>query len=258
MESKIERTFIIMSFVGLLVSLVVMILIAVFVIWFIIDTDTVVSIFGLYKRKAKIFIRSPYKFYKYVKPKGKYIHEESFDRVIKKSLLYLYSLCESSKFNVSYECFTKYVSDLCRYIDSYIEKAKLCDHPGQSDNEYRESIIVHTRSKVIFRIYLEQSYISVWKDHENEFIHFLYSLKPKSCMPITMEDYLYYYDDGWNMHYKNKRSGDDSDFVCRLLFIEKSLCGPFSRVLIDSLDSNKNSFNNKDKKQRKKTKNKEK
>lgn len=250
MENKVERTLIIMpndefliSCIIMLASIVFAILIAIFVVWFITDTDTVVSIFGFYKKKAKIFIRSPYKFYKYTKPKRKYIHEESFDCVIKKSLLYLHFLCESSKSNVSYECYTKYVSDLCKYIDLHIEKAKLCDHPEQSDNEYREYILMHVRSKVIFCIYLERSHLSVWKDHENEFIHFLYSLKPKSCMPITKKDYLSYYDDEWHKHFK--RSSDDFDFVWTLLSIEKSLCGPFSRALIDSLDSNMGSLNNK-------------
>ncbi len=232
MENKIERTLIIMPndklsiFVIMLVFIVFVIFIA---IWSITNIDT-----EFYKRKAKIFIRSPYKFYKYIKPKRKYIHEESFNRVIKNALLYLHFLCKSSKSNVSYECYTKYVSDLCKYIDLHIEKAKLYDHPLQSDNEYREYITAHVRRKVIFCIYLERSHLSVWKDHENEFIHFLYSLKPKSCMPITKKDYLYYYDNEWHKHYKRSGDYDDFDFVWNLLSIEKFLCGEESRILLAS------------------------
>ena len=194
------------------------------------ELDFIISILKIREKKAKSFIKSPYRFYKFFRPKVKYIDKKSFNKAIESALFYLHELCKKSKCDISYECYVKYISDICKYLDLYIKRAKLDNDTKLSDDEYRDYISAYTRRRVLDSILLEASDISVLKDHEKEFIRFLYSLKPKSYSPITKKDY-----DNYPNYDKILNSRDDSDeshFVYNILLLEKKVCGEESRILL--------------------------
>ncbi len=195
------------------------------------DFNFVVSILKIREKKAKAFMKSPYRFYKFFRPKEKYINKYSFDNAIQSALFWLYTLCESSKNNISYECHIKYISNICKYVDAYIKRAKLDNSTKQSDDEYREYISAWTRTQVFLTIYTfwEELDPRIWKEHKKEFIRFLYSLKPKSYSPITKDDY----DNFYNHKISKLRDNNiEADFIYKILLFENTICGEESRILL--------------------------
>ena len=132
----------------------------------------------------------------------------------------------------AYKYYIKYISDICKYVDSYIESAKLDNDTKQSDNEYREYISAYTRSEVLSAILLELPNVFTWKEGQEEFLKFLYSLKPKSCSPITEEDYDNYNDD--DKYFSLRDNSNDFDFIRRILLFEDKMFGKESRLLLNS------------------------
>lgn len=193
----------------------------------------ILSILGFYRRKASILIQSPYRLYKFLKPNKKYIDKYSFDDVIRSALFYLYKLCENSKSNVSYECYINYISNICKYIDSYIKSAKLDNDRKQSDDEYREYISAYTRGEMLKDIWLELPNVFTWKEDQEEFIKFLYSLKPKSYSPITEEDYDDFHNND-SLKLRDNSDADEANFIYRILLFENKMFGKESRLLFNS------------------------
>lgn len=182
------------------------------------------------KKKCLQFIQSPYKFYKYFKPFKEDSYKVTFSEGIEDSLFYLHNLCKSLKAAVSYECFTKYIYDICKYIDLHIEKNKYIE------DEKKEHVSSYVRLKVIQNLYIKSSEVLILKGHESDFVKFLYSLRPKHCMSITEKDYQYFKNHlCLKKSSKNsKEQNDEIDFLTKLLFVEKALCGKKSRLLIDN------------------------
>lgn len=190
------------------------------------------STLGFYRIKARKLIRSPYELYKFLKPNKKYIDKYSFDDVIRSALFYLYELHLNHKNVTAYEYYIKYISDICKYVDSYIESAKLDNDTKQSDDEYREYISAYTRAEMLRFIWLELPNVFTWKEGQEEFLKFLYSLKPRSCSPITEEDYDNYNDDDKWLSLRD--NSNDFNFIHRILLFENKMFGKESRLLLTS------------------------
>ena len=224
MESKVERT-LIMDFIQLIFYFILWFLVIIPLLFLFFDAtdgfDFIQYVLKIKERKVRTFFKSPYKFYKFLKPKCK--DSFDFDSKISDAVHYLeeYAL----NYSLSYEDFTKYVTNIMKYVNMHIKmnKADESTKTKATSGAYRD---------LLCQLYNHSSFLKIkLKDHSEDLVIFLYNLKPQSYLQVTKKDYKVFYSKDTN-YAKNTRSHKEAVAISFLLGIEKDLCGKKSRLLI--------------------------
>ncbi len=217
-----------MNFVQLIFYFILVIMVIIPLLFLFFDAEAgfgcTQSLLKIRERKARSFLKSPYKFYKFLKPKCK--DSFDFDSQISDAVNYLekYTL----NYSLSYEDFTKYVANIMKYVKAHITMSK-------TNASTKTKAISEAYGDLLHQLYIHSSFIKTeLKDHSEDIVSFLYSLKPQSYLQVTKNDYKAFYskDINWVDYARDTRSHKEAVAINYLLGIEKDLCGKKSRLLI--------------------------
>lgn len=218
-----------MNFVQLIFYFILIIMVVMPLLFLFFDAEVgfgcTQSLLKIRERKARSFLKSPYKFYKFFKPKCK--DSFDFDSQISDAVNYLEKYALNCSF--SYDDFTKYVANILKYVKAYIAMSK-------TDASTKTKDISGAYRDLLYQLYIHSSFLKTeLKDHSEDVVFFLYSLKPQSYLQVTKNDYKAFYskDINWFDYARDKRvSILEASTINFLLGIEKDLCGKKSRLLI--------------------------
>lgn len=123
----------------------------------------------------------------------------------------------------SYDDFTKYVANILKYVKAYIAMSK-------TDASTKTKDISGAYRDLLYQLYIHSSFLKTeLKDHSEDIVFFLYSLKPQSYLQVTKNDYKAFYSKDIA---RDTRRCNEASAINFLLGIEKDLCGKKSRLLI--------------------------
>ena len=185
------------------------------------------------ERKAKSFLKSPYKFYKNFKP-AKELNKSSFVNSIQEAIYCLDAYASNKKYFLSYENFINYVSNITKCVNIYVSVSNV--------DEITKAKAISESYKCLLQELLTADFLKAgFKDHNKDVVIFLNSLKPSTYFPITKKDYKIFYSKGSELvngvdFLRKERTNTEAVAVYWILKIEKNLCGKDSRLLITKMD----------------------
>lgn len=216
-------------------SLIVIAVIAVFSItllfWDMLDGFSfLISILKINERKFKAFLKSPYRLYKFFKPVGE-LYERSFANPILEAICCLDEYASNKKCFLSYEDFTNYVTNIMKCINTYVLASNV-------DETTKAEAVSESYKRLLRELSTAHFLKAGFKDHNEDVVIFLDSLKPPTDSPITKKDYKIFYskDSEWVDFLRKTRTDAEAIAVYWILKIEENLCGKDSRLLITKTD----------------------
>lgn len=189
-----------------------------------------ISILEINERKLKVFLQSPYRLYKFFKPVGE-LNKSSFNDTIMEAIYYLDEYASNKKYFLSYEDFTDYVSNITKCVNTYVLASNV-------DETTKAEAISESYEYLLRELSTTHFLKAGFKNHNEDVVIFLDSLKPPTDSPITKKDYKIFYskDSEWFDFLRGTRTDAEAVAVYWILKIEKNLCGKDSRLLITKMD----------------------
>ena len=223
-----------MEFVQLIFYFILVIMVVTPLMFLFLDVENgfvcIQSLLKTNERKFKAFLQSPYRLYKFFKPVGE-LNKSSFNGTMMKAIYYLDEYASNKKYFLSYEDFTNYVSNITKCVNTYVLASNV-------DETTKAEAISESYEYLLRELSTTHFLKAGFKNHNEDVVIFLNSLKPPTDSPITKKDYKIFYskDSEWVDLLRGTRTDAEAVSVYWILKIEMNLCGKDSRLLITKTD----------------------